>query len=154
MSKAVVFVQDARSDHSDRIPSEEDFNRWVSLPLKEITQSHELTIRIVDDTEIRQLNRGFRGRDKPTNVLSFSYDDHPQGYLGDVVICAPVVVLEAEEYGIAAEHHWAHLVIHGVLHLLGYDHEIQKQADKMESREIALLAELNIANPYATAISP
>lgn len=117
-------------------------------------QPHELTIRIVDDTEIRQLNRSFRGRDKPTNVLSFSYDDHPQGYLGDVVICAPVVVLEAEEQGISAEHHWAHLVIHGVLHLLGYDHEIQEQADKMESMEIALLAELDISNPYATVISP
>jgi len=147
-----VSLQDARDDHSHAIPSETDFSRWVLLAVQDndrsADMSGDITVRIVGRDEIRQLNSEYRGKDKPTNVLSFPYDDHPEGHIGDIVVCAPVVFEEAGERGIPEGHHWAHLVIHGVLHLLGYDHEDEEQATEMESREIALLAALDIPDPY------
>jgi probable rRNA maturation factor len=126
-----------------------------------------LTIRIVGAAESRRLNATWRGKDKPTNVLSFpsgvmlgvrgagkngskrSSSLPPALPLGDLVICAPVVAREAREQAKPAQAHWAHMVVHGVLHLLGYDHEVDKDADIMEAREVSLLANLGYLNPYA-----
>ncbi|MFL6549113.1 MAG: rRNA maturation RNase YbeY [Povalibacter sp.] len=116
-----------------------------------------LTIRVVGAAESRRLNSAWRGKDKPTNVLSFpsglekspgKQTDEPFP-LGDLVICAPVVAREAREQLKSVQAHWAHMVVHGVLHLLGYDHEVDKDADIMEAREVTLLANLGYVNPYA-----
>ena len=110
----------------------------------------ELTIRIVDEAESASLNGRFRHKPKPTNVLSFPYEaealDEP--ILGDLVICAPVVAREAAEQGKTGEAHWAHMVVHGVLHLLGYDHEKDDDAEKMEAREREILCRLGFPDPY------
>lgn len=136
----------------------------------------EVTIRIVDEAESRALNHGYRGKDKPTNVLSFHGDDwggpHPtvgsadgpplsrkrardagrrfaaSPILGDLVICAPVVAREALEQGKTARAHWAHMVVHGCLHLRGLDHEQEAEATAMEAREIRILKSLGFSNPY------
>lgn len=111
----------------------------------------ELTIRIVGNAESRVLNRTWRGKDKPTNVLSFTADpDMPgAGELGDLAICAPVVAREAREQGKRRQAHWAHMVVHGVLHLLGFDHENDDEAAIMEANETKILAHFGILNPYA-----
>lgn len=110
----------------------------------------ELTIRIVDEDESRALNRDYRGKDKPTNVLSFDGDAvmSAQGVLGDLVICAPVVAREAVEQNKTLREHWAHMVVHGCLHLQGYDHEIEPDARRMEAREIRILKSLGFPDPY------
>lgn len=118
----------------------------------------EITLRIVDDEEIRALNQQYRGQDKPTNVLSFPFD-MPEGLpldalaplLGDIVISAPTVRREAQEQGKPLEAHWAHMVTHGVLHLLGYDHIDDDDAELMESLEIRALAEHGYPDPYDTS---
>ncbi len=111
-----------------------------------------LTIRIVGAAESRKLNRTYRGKDKPTNVLSFpalsSSAEPGLQELGDLAICAPVVAREAREQGKNPRAHWAHMVVHGVLHLLGYDHEDDRDAEVMESREIKILSQFGYANPY------
>jgi probable rRNA maturation factor len=118
-----------------------------------------LTIRIVGAAESRVLNRTWRGKDKPTNVLSFPSGefaaDRPklplsssEALLGDLAICAPVVAREAREQDKPAKAHWAHMVIHGVLHLLGYDHENDRDAEVMEAREVAILRRFGYADPY------
>lgn len=106
----------------------------------------ELTIRIVADAESRALNHHYRGKDKPTNVLSFQGGP---GVLGDLVICADVVAREAREQGKTARAHWAHMVVHGCLHLQGYDHEQDAEARRMEAREIRILKTLGFENPYS-----
>lgn len=108
-----------------------------------------ITIRLVDAAESRTLNRGYRGMDKPTNVLSFPMGE--PDYLGDIVICAPVVAAEALAQGKTARAHWAHMVVHGVLHLLGYDHVAEGEAVRMESLERKLLARLGFPDPYEPA---
>jgi probable rRNA maturation factor len=118
-----------------------------------------LTIRVVGAAESRVLNRTWRGKDKPTNVLSFPSgefaEDRPklplssgESLLGDLAICAPVVAREAREQDKPAKAHWAHMVIHGVLHLLGYDHENDRDAAVMEAREVAILRRFGYADPY------
>lgn len=116
-----------------------------------------VTIRIVGAAESRRLNRTWRGKDKPTNVLSFPALSGEVGdtlqvpmLLGDLAICSPVVAREAREQGKSARAHWAHMVVHGLLHLLGYDHERQRDAAVMESREARILAQLGFADPYAS----
>jgi probable rRNA maturation factor len=134
------------------LPDEEDFRRWCILALRQRTADSELTIRIVDEPEGRELNMRWREKDYATNVLSFPADvpdellDIP--LLGDLVICAPVVDREAREQGKSSAAHWAHLVIHGCLHLLGYDHIEDAEAEEMESLERELLAELGHPDPY------
>jgi probable rRNA maturation factor len=107
-----------------------------------------VTVRVVGAAESRRLNQRFRGKDTPTNVLSFPYD--VPGALGDVVICAPVVNREARQQGKAPAAHWAHMVVHGALHLLGHDHIRAADAKMMEARERAILARLSYPDPYST----
>lgn len=138
---------------SAAIPDEADLQRWCELALRQRKGDSELTIRLVDEEEGGELNRTWRQKDYATNVLSFPADvpdellDIP--LLGDLVICAPVVEREAAEQGKPLPAHWAHLVIHGCLHLLGYDHIDDDEAEEMESLERQLLAELGHADPYA-----
>ncbi|MFV3368929.1 rRNA maturation RNase YbeY [Pseudomonas sp. NY15435] len=135
------------------LPSEADFRIWCELALRQRQNDSELTIRLVDEPEGRELNKTWRHKDYATNVLSFPADvpdellDIP--LLGDLVICAPVVTREAAEQGKSAQAHWAHLVIHGCLHLLGYDHIEDEDAEEMEALERELLAELGHPDPYA-----
>lgn len=135
------------------LPGEAQLRQWCELALRQRTAPSELTIRIVDEAEGRELNHTWRGKDYATNVLSFPAEI-PDGLLdipllGDLVICAPVVAREAAEQGKRAEAHWAHLVIHGCLHLLGYDHIDDAEAKEMEALERQLLAELGHPDPYA-----
>jgi probable rRNA maturation factor len=141
------------------VPDAAQFQAWVLQALQLAGHDGgELVIRIVDEDESRALNHEYRGKDKPTNVLSFPFEV-PEGVpaealpplLGDLVICAPVVAAEATEQGKALHDHWAHMVIHGVLHLLGFDHIDDADAVIMESLEIRILAGLDIANPYDDA---
>ncbi|MDH0288078.1 rRNA maturation RNase YbeY [Pseudomonas sp. GD04087] len=135
------------------LPSEAEFRTWCELALRQRQNDSELTIRLVDEAEGRELNKTWRHKDYATNVLSFPADvpdellDIP--LLGDLVICAPVVTREAAEQGKSVQAHWAHLVIHGCLHLLGYDHIDDVEAEDMEGLERELLAELGHPDPYA-----
>jgi probable rRNA maturation factor len=134
------------------LPSEADFTRWVETVLKQQKAAGEVCIRIVDAEESRELNRDYRGKDAPTNVLSFPFEiptGIPVTLLGDLVICAEVVAAEAQEQHKTEQAHWAHMVVHGTLHLLGFDHINDDEAEEMEALERALLARLDIADPYA-----
>lgn len=135
------------------LPGEAQLRQWCELALRQRTAPSELTIRIVDEEEGRELNRTWRGKDYATNVLSFPAEV-PDGLLdipllGDLVICAQVVAREAAEQDKSADAHWAHLTIHGCLHLLGYDHIEDAEAEEMEALERQLLAELGYPDPYA-----
>lgn len=133
------------------VPSAERFNQWVGGALRG-RGDFELTLRLVDVPESRELNARFRGKNKPTNVLSFPAGLPPgvdTPLLGDIVICAPLVQEEAVAQEKTVQAHWAHLVIHGVLHLLGYDHQNEQDAAEMEAIEIGLLSALGIGNPYS-----
>jgi probable rRNA maturation factor len=133
------------------IPAEIEFEQWVETALRGMPAAI-LTIRIVDEAESAELNRQYRHKTGPTNVLSFPAEvpeavDLP--LLGDLVICAPLVASEAAEQGKPVMAHWAHLVIHGTLHLLGFDHIEAAEAEEMESLEVRLLRQLGLPNPYA-----
>ena len=133
------------------VPGDDQFRLWVATALRGKSNA-ELTVRLVDSEESRALNSTYRGKDKPTNVLSFPAElpaDVGIPLLGDIVVCAPLVSEEAKEQEKAVESHWAHLVIHGVLHLLGFDHQDEKEAEAMEAVEVDLLASLGFGNPYA-----
>ena len=141
------------------IPAEQVFQSWIETAVarsgREPQASVEVAVRIVDVDEIRKLNRQFRNKDYPTNVLSFPAGDFaglpadaPRS-LGDVVICAAVIENEAAEQGKAVEDHWAHMIVHGTLHLLGFDHEGDAEAREMESLETRILASRNVTDPYA-----
>lgn len=133
------------------IPSQSQFQHWVETALAEQRNSAELTIRIVDAEESQALNHQYRHKDKPTNVLSFPFEA-PEGIdmdlLGDIVICAQVVATEAQEQDKTLESHWAHMVVHGILHLLGHDHIEEQEAEEMEALERGVLANLGIKDPY------
>ncbi|TAM26145.1 MAG: rRNA maturation RNase YbeY [Rhodanobacter sp.] len=136
------------------IPAAASFRRWVDAALRgaKRRKATELSIRIVDTAEGRALNRDYRGKDYATNVLSFEAELPPGVKLpliGDLAICAPVVAREAAEQGKRERDHWAHLTVHGVLHLLGYDHIEDADAEVMEALETRVLADLGIADPYA-----
>ncbi|MBK9951136.1 MAG: rRNA maturation RNase YbeY [Candidatus Competibacteraceae bacterium] len=134
------------------LPAETDLHRWAEAALAgaNYQKDAELTIRIVNEAESTALNETYRRKQGPTNVLSFPFESPPEvesSLLGDIVICAPVVLREAVSQGKTLAAHWAHLVAHGVLHLLGYDHD-EEQADAMESLEIHILAGLGYPDPY------
>ncbi|MDX2458127.1 MAG: rRNA maturation RNase YbeY [Gammaproteobacteria bacterium] len=136
---------------ADGIPGAESIRQWVEQALPAENAAAELTVRIVDEAEITALNRQYRGKDGPTNVLSFPYEGitgMTSNLLGDIVVCAPVVAGESVAQDKPLEAHWAHMVIHGVLHLLGYDHHKEGDASRMEVTEITLLAGLGYTNPY------
>jgi probable rRNA maturation factor len=134
-------------------PSDDQFRQWCELALRQRSADSEMTVRLVDEAEGRELNLTYRHKDYATNVLSFPADvpddmlDIP--LLGDLVICVPVVEREAAEQGKALDAHWAHLVMHGCLHLLGYDHIDDDEAEEMEALERELLAQLGHPDPYA-----
>ena len=131
-------------------PDAATFQGWLDRCFPEADDA-TVVIRIVDATESAALNRQFRGKVGPTNVLSFPFDAPPQvpsDHLGDLVICAPVVEAEAGEQGKPVQHHWAHMLVHGILHLQGYDHLTPEEAEEMETLEARLLALLDIENPY------
>ncbi len=154
------------TEQPELCPSEEDLLAWCVLALQTTAlqsaaagslsqEAPEVTVRIVDNAESQQLNNDYRGKNQPTNVLSFPFEtpiDLPAeaglSLLGDLVICLPKVIEEAAEQQKPVLDHWAHLVIHGMLHLQGYDHETDEEAEQMENLEIALLAKLSINNPY------
>jgi len=133
------------------LPSQAQFELWARAALQEHRDEAELSIRLVDIAESAELNLQYRQKTGPTNVLSFPADLPPElelPLLGDLAICKQVVEREAQEQGKACHDHWAHMVIHGTLHLLGYDHIDDDEAEIMEALEIALLKTLTISNPY------
>jgi probable rRNA maturation factor len=135
----------------NRCPSDEDIIKWATLALSSQKQDTEISILLVDDEEMSQLNEAYRHKKGPTNVLSFPFekpDNIELSLLGDLVICVPQMLREATAQHKTIPAHFAHLTIHGCLHLLGYDHENIQDAEKMESREIEILQQLNIPNPY------
>lgn len=138
-------------------PAAREVRQWAEAALGPKGRGHEISVRVVGPAESRQLNGHYRGRDKPTNVLSFPAVPLPAAQagltggpvpLGDLVICAAVVKTEAQEQGKALRAHWAHLVVHGTLHLVGHDHENEPDAVRMERREIRVLRGLGFPNPY------
>jgi probable rRNA maturation factor len=134
-----------RASRASHIPSDAKLKRWA----RAAAASGEVTLRYVGEAEGRRLNSGYRKRDYATNVLSFPYGDPGRAAHGDIVICAPVVAREAREQGKTVEAHHAHLVVHGVLHLRGYDHELgPAEAKRMESLEKRILSSLGFPDPY------
>ena len=141
---------------STKIPSVEHIERWISEALRsdELTEA-EVSVYIVDEEESQELNFQYREKDKPTNVLSFPADIPDEvgvPLLGDLVVCAPVVEREAQEQGKTLDAHWAHMLIHGTLHLLGYDHIDDDEAEVMEALETRLITQLDFPAPYAESI--
>lgn len=136
-----------RASAEQHLPSHAQFKRWVKAALRIDTC---VTLRIVDADEGRMLNSAYRGKDYATNVLTFTITEQPN-LMGDIVLCAPVVASEAAAQGKSLFAHYAHLTVHGILHLHGYDHEVAAQAQLMEAMEVAILQQLNIANPYETS---
>ncbi|MDX1635671.1 MAG: rRNA maturation RNase YbeY [Marinobacter sp.] len=148
MSGLAVDIQRVVDDAD--LPTDAEFERWANLAWQ-AEEPSEVTLRIVDREESAELNGLYRHKTGPTNVLSFPFEAPPGitvPLAGDLVICAPVVRDEAHEQGKSLSGHWAHMVIHGMLHLQGYDHLTDDEADIMETLEIALLKELGFSNPY------
>ncbi|OQS56162.1 MULTISPECIES: rRNA maturation RNase YbeY [Actinobacillus] len=155
MTTPIIDLQIA-AENSENLPSLEQFTQWVQRALAHEAQTEdfpetEITIRIVDEAESHELNLTYRGKDKPTNVLSFPFEV-PEGIelplLGDLIICRQVVEKEAQEQQISLESHWAHLAIHGTLHLLGYDHIEDAEAEEMEGLETEIMQSLGFEDPY------
>lgn len=137
--------------NTDGVPSRPQFRAWARAALNaDGMRGGQITLRLVEADEGQTLNRDYRGKDLATNVLSFPYETEPV-VIGDLVICHPVVVREAAEQGKTLEAHYAHLVVHGLLHLQGYDHETgEADAETMEDKEREILASLGFADPYNT----
>ena len=133
------------------IPAPASFRRWIQTSLDVLERMGALTLRVTDEAESAALNQAYRNKPGPTNVLSFPFDPPPGwsgNYLGDLVLCAPVVAREAQAQGKPSRAHWAHLSVHGSLHLLGYDHQDADDARRMEALEIRILRELGFDDPY------
>ncbi len=151
MNKLDLQLATSTSDH----PKQQQLQHWIDGVLKQQQGDTEIVIRIVDTDESRQLNHRYRQQDKATNVLSFPFEAPPGisiDLLGDLVICAPKMATEAEQQNKTTEAHWAHIVIHGVLHLLGFDHIENEDAQRMETEEIKILQSLGFVNPYMEAV--
>ncbi|MGB5329143.1 MAG: rRNA maturation RNase YbeY [Gammaproteobacteria bacterium] len=147
----MAITLDLQNDAAlDLVPSEQQFRQWVEAALQQPYDRFEQTIRIVGEAESRELNSRYRGKDSATNVLAFPGANELLDYacLGDLVICAPVVVAEAGAQGKPVEAHWAHLVVHGMLHLQDFDHQDAVQTREMETLEIKILDGLGYNNPY------
>ncbi|MDN3520432.1 rRNA maturation RNase YbeY [Halomonas ramblicola] len=154
MSGPVVDRQAALE--AEGLPTRNELAAWAGAVLArhDVAPDAELTVRLVDTPESRALNRDYRGKDRPTNVLSFPFECPPGvtlALLGDLVVCHPVVAQEAAEQDKSLHDHYAHMVVHGTLHLLGYDHIEDDEAETMEALEREILAGLGIADPYRTA---
>jgi probable rRNA maturation factor len=141
-SKPIIAIQDMV--HTKPILKKTQCLKWL---MSVVDKNAEITIRIVDNDESQNLNNIYRKKKYPTNVLSFLVDDEVH-LIGDIVLCAPVIEEEALEQSKKLEAHYAHLIIHGALHLYGYDHENKKDADIMEAKEIKILTGLGYKNPY------
>lgn len=144
LSLAVQFASDMDEASDDRMPSAAQFRKWIRSALQ---IDAEITLRIVDEPEGRTLNRTYRGKDYATNVLTFPLAEEPV-LMGDIILCAPVVAKEAKDQHKSLQAHFAHLTIHGVLHLQGYDHETEPQAELMEANEIRIMQKLGYPDPY------
>ncbi|QSA98202.1 rRNA maturation RNase YbeY [Methylococcus sp. EFPC2] len=148
----MIEVEIQNASASADVPSEDEFRRWAATAVQR--DAAEIVIRVVDEDESAELNEQYRHKAGPTNVLSFPFEAPPgvdTDILGDLVICAPVVEREAGEQGKTPAAHWAHMVVHGVLHLQGYDHIEEAEAERMEAEEVALLRGLGYGNPYEEA---
>ena len=146
----ILDIQSASS--SEDAPDEQSIKRWVSAAIGSKTGDTELSVRIVDEPEGTRLNETYRGASGPTNVLSFPFDNEtpePLPLIGDIVVCAPVVKMEAQQQNKDLTAHWAHMIIHGVLHLLGYDHQDDAEAAIMEALETEIMQKLGFPPPYA-----
>lgn len=144
---------DIQTASTEPVPAEDDIRNWIAAALEscDTREDIEVCVRLVDLDEMAQLNENYRGKQGATNVLSFPADlpdELSLPLLGDIVICAPVVRTEAQQQGKSSTAHWAHMTVHGALHLLGYDHIEEQDAVVMEALETAILAKLNFDCPY------
>ena len=150
MGKMIIDLQIACEQESG-LPTAEQIEQWATAAVQPQSDEVEMTVRIVDEAESHALNLNYRGKDRPTNVLSFPFecpDEVELPLLGDLVICRQVVEREAQEQDKPVMAHWAHMVVHGSLHLLGYDHIEDDEAEKMESLETQIMTGLGFADPY------
>ena len=150
MGKMIIDLQIACEQESG-LPTAEQIEQWVTAAVQPQSDEVEMTVRIVDEAESHALNLNYRGKDRPTNVLSFPFecpDEVELPLLGDLVICRQVVEREAQEQDKPLMAHWAHMVVHGSLHLLGYDHIEDDEAEEMESLETQIMTGLGFADPY------
>lgn len=150
MGKMIIDLQIACEQESG-LPTAEQIEQWATAAVQPQSDEVEMTVRIVDEAESHALNLNYRGKDRPTNVLSFPFecpDEVELPLLGDLVICRQVVEREAQEQDKPVMAHWAHMVVHGSLHLLGYDHIEDDEAEEMESLETQIMTELGFADPY------
>ena len=149
---------DVQNASTETVPTEEEIRKWIATAVtgRATQEQVEVSVRLVDSDEMTKLNESFRGKTGTTNVLSFPANlpgelDIP--LLGDIVICAPVVRAEAAQQGKSPSAHWAHMTVHGTLHLMGYDHINEEEAATMEALETAILGELNYRCPYEARLS-
>ena len=150
MGKMIIDLQIACEQESG-LPTTEQIEQWATAAVQPQSDEVEMTVRIVDEAESHALNLNYRGKDRPTNVLSFPFecpDEVELPLLGDLVICRQVVEREAQEQEKPLMAHWAHMVVHGSLHLLGYDHIEDDEAEEMESLETQIMTGLDFADPY------
>ena len=150
MGKMIIDLQIA-CEQETGLPTAEEIEQWATAAVQPQSDEVEMTVRIVDEAESHELNLNYRGKDRPTNVLSFPFecpDEVELPLLGDLVICRQVVEREAQEQDKPLMAHWAHMVVHGSLHLLGYDHFEDDEAEEMESLETQIMTGLGFADPY------
>ena len=150
MGKMIIDLQIA-CEQETGLPTAQQIEQWATAAVQPQSDEVEITVRIVDEAESHELNLNYRGKDRPTNVLSFPFecpDEVELPLLGDLVICRQVVEREAQEQDKPLMAHWAHMVVHGSLHLLGYDHIEDDEAEEMESLETQIMTGLGFADPY------
>lgn len=146
-----ILIDIQRACPSENIPSDNSIKRWAAAALGNHSDPTELSIRVVGESESAILNKQYRGKSGATNVLSFPFSavtPEPLPLLGDLVICAPIVSAEAKQQNKSLQAHWAHMIVHGILHLVGYDHCDNSDAQVMEALETEILLGLNYPAPY------